>query len=338
MKNIFYLILVTLFVSCSRTYILLEDGENLSQLTQITDNGRPCLSPTGGANSRDLYFSIYEKGGALNIYYKPDPSSPAMIKKTSGKNINLSPSYCPTTKSVAFHCKNEGMFNSDIYSISANSESGLKQITDTPEANEGNPCISRDGRFVVYDKHPLSYITLSDVLCDWSAYRQAINSEIWMKNLRTNETTLLGKGYQPQISPDGKKLAYVKYSSDIQSCNIWIMDLRTGEMTKITDAKKGYAFFPRWSPDGKKIVFQLTRQDKKDADIYVVDANGNNTTQLTINKSYDGSPFWASDGTLYFVSDRGSKAGNYQIWRIKMDGYRSSLNPGYRNGLNPVSR
>lgn len=76
---------------------------------------------------------------------------------------------------------------------------------------------------------------------------------------------------------------------------------------------------PCWSPDGTKLVFQAFKKDKKDYDLYVIDIDGNNLVQLTINKSYDGMPYWTKDNFLYFVSDRGNTEGNFQIWRFKMD-------------------
>ena len=129
---------------------------------------------------------------------------------------------------------------------------------------------------------------------------------------------MLGNGYQPVFSPDGKKIAYVKYSSDAKSCSIWTMNIDGSEQVQITDAKKGYAYHPRWSPDGTKIVFEASKKDKKDFDIYIIDTDGNNLTQVTINKSYDGQPYWTKDNYLYFVSDRGNTDGNLQIWRFKL--------------------
>ena len=61
------------------------------------------------------------------------------------------------------------------------------------------------------------------------------------------------------------------------------------------------------------------KKDKNDADLYVVDTDGNNLVQLTVNKSYDGQPYWTTDGFIYFVSDRGNDPGNYQIWRFKYE-------------------
>ena len=82
-------------------------------------------------------------------------------------------------------------------------------------------------------------------------------------------------------------------------------------------ATKGYAMRPRWSPDDTRLIFGSSKKDKKDSDLYVIDVDGNNLVQLTINKSYDGQPYWTTDGYIYFVSDRGNDEGNFQIWRFK---------------------
>ena len=63
---------------------------------------------------------------------------------------------------------------------------------------------------------------------------------------------------------------------------------------------------------------KLLKKDKKDFDIYIIDVDGNNLTQVTINKSYDGMPYWTKDNYLYFVSDRGNVEENLQIWRFKL--------------------
>ena len=66
----------------------------------------------------------------------------------------------------------------------------------------------------------------------------------------------------------------------------------------------------------KYIVF--SGQDKNDNwDIYIISVNGGDLTRLTICKSYDGDPYWSTDGYIYFTSDRGGKKGDYNIWRFK---------------------
>lgn len=57
---------------------------------------------------------------------------------------------------------------------------------------------------------------------------------------------------QPQWSPDGKQIAFVRADGD--KSQIWLLPLSGGEAHAITKAENG-ASSPRWSPDGKKILF-----------------------------------------------------------------------------------
>ena len=163
--------------------------------------------------------------------------------------------------------------------------------------------ISRDGKKIVYEKR----LRTADVK----------NTEIWIKNMQTNETTQLGLGRTPAFSPDGRSIVFVKYSNDGYNTSICTINSDGSNLTQLTDASMGIVWRPCFSPDGTKIVFQCKKLEKGDNDLYIIDRNGNNLTQITMNKSYDGEPYWANDGNIYFTSDRGGKDGQYQIWRFK---------------------
>lgn len=309
------------FTSCSTKQFAIASGdENLTTLTKVTDNEEPCLTPFGGDEGKALFFSAQESKRYLNVYKKDNPFSNAMTQLTSGKNNNTQPVYNATSGKIAFKCQNEGSSTSDIYILTDGKGKALSQITESSDAFEGNPSFSKDGTFLVYDKVSYSYYRSSGFLGGLLGGTNTLivqNSEIWLKNLKSGENVLLGNGYQPTFSPDNKKIAFVKYSSDAKSCSIWMMDLDGSNPVQITDAKKGYAMKPCWSPDGTKIIFQSYKKDKKDNDLYVIDINGNNLKQLTKNKSFDGEPYWTKDNYIYFTSDRGGKMGNFQIWRFK---------------------
>lgn len=319
MKKFTVLMLCTsvLLTSCGTSFSITSSGENLSALTKVTDTPEPCVSPYGGDNGKDLFFASCEKGAYYNIYKKDNAFSSAMSQKTSGKNFNLSPTYNAATDRVAFRCQLEGASTSDIYAMNNNQGKALTQITESIDAFEDHPCFSTDGKFLVYDKTTRTYYRSKKNLFAY-ALNVVENSEIWMRNLQTGENILLGNGIQPSFSPDGNRIVFVKYSADAKSCGIWLMNTDGSDQVQVTDAKKGYAYHPRFSPDGKKIVFDCFKKDKKDNDIYIIDTDGNNLVQVTINKSYDGQPYWTTDGYIYFVSDRGGKEGNRQIWRFKL--------------------
>lgn len=306
--------------SCSTTEFAIASGdENLTTLTKVTDNEEPCGNPYGGDEGGALFFAARENGEYWNIYKKENPFSAAITQKTSGKNLNYEPVFCAGTGKIAFRCQNEGSSTSDIFIMSDAKGKALSQITESSDAYEGKPSFSPDGKYVVFHKISYSYYKASGGFL-WFGTKNIIvvkNSEIWLKNLTSGETVLLGNGYQPAFSPDGEHIAYVKYSSDAESCSIWTMELDGSNLMQITDAKKGFAYSPCWSPDGSKLVFSSLKKDKKDYDLYIIDADGNNLKQLTKNKSYDGEPYWTSDNYIYFTSDRGGKAGNCQIWRFK---------------------
>jgi dipeptidyl aminopeptidase/acylaminoacyl peptidase len=57
---------------------------------------------------------------------------------------------------------------------------------------------------------------------------------------------------QPQWSPDGKQIAFVR--TDGEKPQVWLLPMSGGEAHALTKAEFG-ASNPRWSPDGKKILY-----------------------------------------------------------------------------------
>jgi len=113
--------------------------------------------------------------------------------------------------------------------------------------------------------------------------------------------TVYTEGFSPRWSPDGTKIAFDRPIGEKSHC--FILDLTTGQVTQLTggDSDNG---FPVWSPDGKWIVFISDRDGKYH--LYAMRSDGSQVTQLTSGGSQESFPEWASDNTIYFASDAGA--------------------------------
>src|SRR3954471_16449070 len=69
----------------------------------------------------------------------------------------------------------------------------------------------------------------------------------------------------PQISPDGKKIVYVRRFSDITTdknySNLWIVSFDGSDNRPLTSGNRNETS-PRWSPDGGRIIY-VSEQDGK---------------------------------------------------------------------------
>lgn len=69
----------------------------------------------------------------------------------------------------------------------------------------------------------------------------------------------------PQISPDGRRIAYVRRTNDIMRdraiSSIWLIDVASGDETPLV-AGEGSHGSPRWSPDGTRVAYVSSPADE----------------------------------------------------------------------------
>src|SRR5690349_22965941 len=102
----------------------------------------------------------------------------------------------------------------------------------------------------------------------------------------------------PQVSPDGKFVAYVvstvNVKDDKSSSHIWMVGIDGSNDRQITFSNESEGS-PRWSPDGKYLSFTSSRPGKaRGNQIWLLDRNGGEAWQLTEIKGrlqgYEWSP------------------------------------------------
>jgi len=116
--------------------------------------------------------------------------------------------------------------------------------------------------------------------------------------LKLDDLTRFRNVNDPQVSPDGKFVAYVVSTVDVKedksTSHIWMTGIDGSNDRQITFSNESENS-PRWSPDGKYLSFTSSRPGKaRGNQIWLLDRNGGEAWQLTEFKGrlqgYEWSP------------------------------------------------
>jgi dipeptidyl aminopeptidase/acylaminoacyl peptidase len=129
----------------------------------------------------------------------------------------------------------------------------------------------------------------------------------------------------PQISPDGKYVAYevskTNWEENAFETEIWVARVAAPhDPYQLTTGKKSSSI-PRWSPDGHELAFLSDRDGKKQ--IYVISLMGGEARQVSKAEAAVNAFKWmpdgkalvytASDATSKEMKDRKEKYGDFEI-------------------------
>ena len=119
----------------------------------------------------------------------------------------------------------------------------------------------------------------------------------------------------PQISPDGSRIAYVRRSNDVMTDRtrptIWLIDVKSGAQTPLV-AGPGAHSQPLWSPDGTRLAYVSTAEGGA-PQLFVRWIETGATARVTGLPDSPGSIAWSPAGTqlayILNVPDEGLKLG-----------------------------
>ena len=102
----------------------------------------------------------------------------------------------------------------------------------------------------------------------------------------------------PQISPDGSRIAYVRAAADVMTDkvvpSIWLVDAASGVQRPLVTGA-GAHFSPRWSPDGKRLAF-VSSHGTGAPQLYVLWLDGGAKVKVTGLPDSPGALAWSPDG------------------------------------------
>ncbi|MBT8043226.1 MAG: PD40 domain-containing protein [Pontiella sp.] len=163
----------------------------------------------------------------------------------------------------------------------------LKQVTSDRSIVVG-PCWAPDGKAVTYTSYKRGY------------------PNVFMTGRSKPLSDLGGLNASGTISPDGRSMAVILSKNG--NPELYIKNLRTGLLTRMTRTRNGNEASPCWSPDGNHIAYVSDTSGRPQ--IYIIARNGGRPIRLTSSGTENVSPDWGKNGLIAFCSRIG---GRYRI-------------------------
>lgn len=155
---------------------------------------------------------------------------------------------------------------------------------------------------------------------------------------RTAVARLGGKEFQPGISPDGTRVAFVLNSGDGKPARIWI---KTGDGPPTVIGEAGWEYSsPAWSPDGKSLAYLRFREGAGELVVSRPGSSGEHVVANVFSTRF-GLPnhhlAWSPDGKLLAFDDTASAEQPFSLFTISLaTGERRRLTQPAHNALGDV--
>ena len=222
-------------------------------------------NPTTGEPQHDLY--IVNRNG-MNMRW---------LTRTDG--VEMEPKWSPDGTRILFTGLVGG--RSDLFLINPDG-SGLTNLTSAIDnlTNIRHPAWSRDGNFIAFTGAAGTTHSIYMIDADGSNVRQITTDgtfDVW-----------------PTFSPDGQKIAFVRYNTAVPTMGDDIMIVNVNGGLTVRLALPGDQRTPSWSPDGRFIAVSGTAVAGAGVvQIYTMRVDGTGLRLRTMNPA-DGGGVWPS--------------------------------------------
>jgi eukaryotic-like serine/threonine-protein kinase len=287
----------------SRLWVADARGRNARQATTDSSEAVAHLRPRWSPSGTHIVFQNVERTRfgvrVVNL------ASQALDWVTHNATQDVAPTWCPTGRHIYMTSARGGGLNVWRVPVTPDGRATgpLEQIT-SGAGQDIDVAVSPDGKRILF-----------------SILRQ--NADLW--RLPVDPATGRSTGAPERVvgspreesrgawSPDGRTIVF--NSDRAGDMNLWMTDLVSGDMRRLTDGPGG-DFQPRFSADGRRITFFSSRAGT--TDIWSLQTGGGALTRLTDGPSIDVNPFFTRDGGhIAFMSDR---TGRLEVWRMRADG------------------
>ncbi len=129
--------------------------------------------------------------------------------------------------------------------------------------------------------------------------------------------------HMPTLSPDGKRVAVGVGPGRGRASDIWIGELATGELTRLTF--DGASMSPVWTPDGTRVTFSTPRAGVTDSVVWkAADGSDRGSALATFpSESGRGPLSFTRDGKYLILLQDGGASGSSDLLYISVDDKQS---------------
>lgn len=296
-----------------------KDPRNRAKLTDFKTHPVRFLSAGGGKLAFSQHGFLYtmvpgEKANKLEVIIRTQDAQNVVENiPISGGISEMAVS--PNGKEIAVVVRGE------VFVTSVNGAL-TKRVTDTPW-EEAHLSWGKEGKELYY---------AGEREGKWSIYKSSIISEeepfFYAASLLEEKPVLEGKAdhYQPNISPDGKYIAWIE-----NRVNLKVKPLDGGNAVTLLDENDMYTFrdgdqYFQWSPDSKWLLVDYGKS-LSNSEVMLISRDGKKRENLTNSAYYDRMPMFAEGGkqVLWMSNRYGMKSyatsgrSDYDVFALFLD-------------------
>src|SRR5215471_10575016 len=131
----------------------------------------------------------------------------------------------------------------------------------------------------------------------------SLYGQVAKRSLKLDDLAKIKAVGDPQVSPDGKWVAYtvgtIDSDKDRRDTDLWMTNWEGTEQIRLTSTADSSESSPRWSPDNKYLAFLTSRGDdtekKQGAQVWLLNRSGGEAQVLTDMKGGVSDFAWSPD-------------------------------------------
>jgi len=220
--------------------------------------GAQATSP--GANGR-IVFASQALGGTYDVFTM-NPDASGLVNVTNHPANDRDPAISPEGTKILFRTDRDG--NDEIYLMNADGTNPIRLMNDPQQ--DYAPSWSPDGTEIV-----------------WVRQTPGLPPVMHVMNADGTNDHVVGRGLNPQFSPDGSKIAFWRRvdPASLTPVAVFIMNADGTHPHQVTPSNLNGAM-PDWAPDGNRLVVSSEVCGPcVESDLYTIKANGKDLRRLT---------------------------------------------------------